>query len=87
LTTLPLSAILGDMMNPNHKHFQKAADRILSIFYDMRIADSDLMHVAVYTGAYAENKEVLEKIIEFGEHVRHERERLTSLPSTARMGA
>jgi hypothetical protein len=74
------------MMNPNHKHFQKAADKILNVFYDMRLADVDLMHLAVYTAAYAENRDVLEKIIEFGEHVKHERNRLTSLPPTARMG-
>lgn len=74
-------------MNPNHRHFQKAAEKILNVFYDMRIADVDLMHVAVYTGAYAENKEVLDKIIEFGEHVKHERERLTSVPSAGIMGA
>lgn len=73
-------------MHPNHKHFQKAAEKILGIFYDMRIADADLMHVAVYTGAYAENRDVLEKIIEFGEHVKHERNRLTSEPPTARIG-
>jgi hypothetical protein len=75
------------MMHPNHKIFQKSADKILDIFYDMRIADEDLMHLAVYTGAYAENKEVLDKIIEFGEHVKYERDRLTSTPSAGIMGA
>ena len=86
MTGCPPSAIIGDMMHPNHKVFQKAADKILAIFYDMRITDVDIMHVALYTGAYAENKEVLDKIIEFGEHVRVERDRLTSSPSAGIMG-
>lgn len=63
-------------MQPNHKMFSKSADKILDIFYDVRIADTDLMHVAFYTVVQSEHPDVINKILEFADHVRHEMDRV-----------
>lgn len=76
----------------DHKHFEKAAKKVLDVFSDQRITDLDLMHVAFYTVVNAYPPEVLDKIIEFAAHVEYERKRigpdiLTSLPPVRTMGA
>jgi outer membrane lipopolysaccharide assembly protein LptE/RlpB len=60
----------------NRTQFQKYADKILAIFSDGRVRDHDLMYVAFYTviGAYPEV--VLDRIIEYTEHVKFERDRI-----------
>lgn len=64
-------------MQPNHRMFSKSADKILDIFYDVRIADTDLMHVAFYTVIQSEHPDVINKILEFADHVRQERDRVS----------
>ena len=70
----------------DHKHFEKAAKKILDTFSDERITHHDLMYVALYTVTNAYPKSVLEKIIEFSNHVDYERERLRSTPGYDRLG-
>ena len=60
----------------NRSHFQKYADKILAIFSDGRVRDHDLMYVAFYTVINAYPELVLDRIIEFAEHVKYERERI-----------
>jgi len=70
----------------DHKHFEKAASKILDVFSDERITHHDLMYVALYTVTNAYPKSVLEKIIDFSNHVDYERERLRSTPGYDRLG-
>lgn len=60
----------------NRNHFQKNADKILEIFSDGRIRDHDLMYVAFYTVINAYPELVLDRIIEYTEHIKFERERI-----------
>ena len=63
-------------MTGDHKIFEKAAKKILSVFTDGNITNHDLMYVAFYTtvNAYPADT-VLNRLEEFVEHVRQERER------------
>ena len=58
------------------KVFEKAAKKILSVFTDGNITNHDLMYVAFYTtiNAYPADP-VLDRLEEFVEHVKQERER------------
>ena len=76
----------------DHKHFERAAKKILDVFSDQRITDLDLMHVAFYTVVNAYPPEVLDKIIEYAAHVQYEKNRLngdhlTAVPPVRTMGA
>lgn len=70
----------------DHKHFQKAAGKILDVFSDERITYHDLMYVALYAVTNAYPKSVLDKIVDFANHVEYERERLQSAPGYDRLG-
>lgn len=56
--------------------FQKAASKVLDVFSDGRIRDHDLMYVAFYTVVDAYPDVVLDRIIEYTEHIKFERNRL-----------
>jgi len=56
--------------------FEKAAQKVLDIFSDGRIRDHDLMYVAFYTVVNAYPEAVLDRVIDFAEHVKYERTRI-----------
>lgn len=58
------------------RRFEKAAIKLLDVFSDGRMTTEDLMYVAFYTviKAYPQDP-VLNRIIEFTEQVKWERER------------
>lgn len=60
----------------NRNQFQKYADKILEIFSDGRVRDNDLMYLAFYTVVNAYPELVLDRIIEYTEHIKFERERI-----------
>lgn len=60
----------------NRNQFQKYADKILDIFSDSRITDDDLMYVAFYTVINAYPEVVLDRVIEYTEHIKFERKRI-----------
>ena len=64
------------MISGDHRRFEKSAQRILDVFSDGRVTDHDLMYVALYTvvNAYPEN--VLDRLVDFVNHVTFERERI-----------
>ena len=51
---------------------EKAADRIVDAFADMRITDEEMMYVAMYTVIKAQPIQILERVVEFGEQVKWE---------------
>lgn len=63
-------------MNGDRARFERAALKILDVFSDGRIRDHDLMHVAFYTVINAYPEIVLDRLIEFTEHVKFERTRI-----------
>ncbi len=64
------------MNTGNRNKFQKYADKILDMFSDGSVRDSDLMYVAFYTVINAYPDLVLDRIIEYTEHVKFERQRI-----------
>lgn len=56
--------------------FEKAAQRLLDVFSDGRIRDHDLMYVAFYTVINAYPEAVLDRIADFADHVKFERQRI-----------
>jgi hypothetical protein len=50
----------------------RMADRIVDAFSDMRVSDEDLMYVAMYTVIRAQPREILERVVEYGEQVKWE---------------
>ena len=75
MTLCPLSDSMETMMN--HKSFEKAAEKIVTVFSDGSITNHDLMYVAFYTVVNAYPEQVLDRVIEFAEHVKYERERIS----------
>jgi hypothetical protein len=64
------------MMNGDRARFERAALKILDVFSDGRIRDHDLMYVAFYTVINAYPEIVLDRLMEFTEHVKFERTRI-----------
>lgn len=60
----------------DRSRFEKAAQKVLDVFSDGRIRDHDLMYVAFYTVINAYPEVVLDRIIEYTEHVKFERNRI-----------
>lgn len=54
------------------RRIEKAADRIVDAFADMRITDEEMMYVAMYTVIKAQPIQILERVVEFGEQVKWE---------------
>ena len=64
------------MNTGDRSRFEKAAQKILDVFSDGRVRDHDLMYVAFYTVINAYPEVVLDRIIEYTEHVKFERDRI-----------
>jgi hypothetical protein len=64
------------MNTGDRARFEKAAQKVLDVFSDGRIRDHDLMYVAFYTVINAYPDIVLDRIIEYTEHIKFERNRL-----------
>lgn len=64
------------MMTGDRSRFEKHAQKILDIFSDGRVRDHDLMYIAFYTVINAYPEIVLDRIIEYTEHVKFERNRI-----------
>ena len=60
----------------NHKRFEKAAEKIVGVFTDGSITSHDLMYVAFYTVVQAYPEQVVDRVIEYAEHVKWERDRI-----------
>ena len=60
----------------NHKRFEKAAEKIVGVFTDGSITSHDLMYVALYTVINAYPEQVVDRVLEYAEHVRYERDRI-----------
>jgi F0F1-type ATP synthase gamma subunit len=65
------------------KRFEKAAAKILDVFTDGRLTSHDLMYVAFYTVVHAYPEVALDRLIEYTEHVKVERERIAESRSSA----
>jgi hypothetical protein len=50
----------------------RMADKIIDAFSDMRITDEELVYVAMYTVIRAHPRQVLERVVEYGEQVKWE---------------
>lgn len=64
------------MNTGDRARFEKAAQKVLDVFSDGRIRDHDLMYVAFYTVINAYPDVVLDRIIDYTEHIKFERNRL-----------
>lgn len=58
------------------KRYEKAAMKILDVFSDGRVRDHDLMYVAFYTVVNAYPSQVLDRLVDYVEHVKVERARM-----------
>lgn len=63
-------------MKADHDRFRRHAMKVLDVFSDGRITSHDLMYVAFYTVTNAYPEIVLDRLIEYTEHVKFERERM-----------
>lgn len=50
----------------------RMADKIVDAFSDMRVTDEELVYVAMYTVIRAQPRQVLERVVEYGEQVKWE---------------
>lgn len=58
------------------RHMEKQSKKILDVFSDGRITGFDLIYLAFYTVVNAYPDVVLDRLIEYTEHVKYERERM-----------
>jgi hypothetical protein len=54
------------------KRIERSADRIVDAFADMRIEDREMVYVAMYVVMKSGNRQLLDRVIEFGEQVKWE---------------
>jgi len=54
------------------RRIERAADKIIDIFSDIRIDDKELMYVAMYVVIRSQPRHILDRVIEFGEQVKWE---------------
>jgi hypothetical protein len=54
------------------KRMERAADKVLDAFADIRIEDKELMYVAMYVVIKAQNRQLLDRVVDFGEQVKWE---------------
>lgn len=54
------------------KRLERSADKILDAFADLRIQDQELMYVAMYVVIKSQNRQLLDRVVEFGEQVKWE---------------
>lgn len=60
----------------DHRRFEKAAAKIVDVFSDGSITAHDLMYVAFYTVIQAYPEQVVDRVIEYAEQVKWERNRI-----------
>lgn len=58
------------------KLYERYSKKILDVFSDGKVTNHDLMYIAFYTVINAYPPIVLDRIIEYTEHVKVERERI-----------
>lgn len=58
------------------RHFERQAKKIVDVMADGKITNFDLIYLAFYTVANAYPDIVLDRLIEYTEHVKYERERM-----------
>lgn len=54
------------------RRIEKSADKIVDAFSDMRVTDEELMYVAMYVVMRAQPRQILDRVIEFGEQIKWE---------------
>ena len=54
------------------RRIERAADKVLDAFADLRINDRELMYVAMYVVIKAQDGQLLSRVVEFGEQVKWE---------------
>ena len=54
------------------RRMERAAEKIIDAFSDMRITDQELIYVAMYTVMKSQPRIIVERIVEFGEQVKWE---------------
>ncbi len=54
------------------RRIERSADKIIDAFADMRIEDREMMYVAMYVVMKAGNRQLLDRVVEFGEQVKWE---------------
>ena len=70
LTGRPPLHYNGGTMDANR--ISKMADKIVDAFADMRVTDDEMMYVAMYTVIRAHPRQILERVVEYGEQVKWE---------------
>lgn len=58
------------------KLYERHAKKILDVFSDGKVTNHELMYIALYTVINAYPTVVLDRIVEYTEHVKWERERM-----------
>jgi len=54
------------------RRIERSADKILDAFADLRIEDREIMYVAMYVVIKAQNRQLIERVVDFGEQVKWE---------------
>jgi hypothetical protein len=54
------------------KRIERSADKLIDAFADMRIEDREMMYVAMYVVMKSGNRQLLDRVVEFGEQVKWE---------------
>ena len=54
------------------KRLERSADKILDAFADLRVADNEMMYVAMYVVIKAQSGQLLSRVVDFGEQVKWE---------------
>ena len=54
------------------KRIDRAADKIIDVFSDLRINEHEMMYVAMSVVIRAQPRQILERVVEFGEQVKWE---------------
>lgn len=54
------------------KRLERSADKIIDAFADLRIDDSEIMYVAMYVVIKSQSRQIVDRVVEFGEQVKWE---------------
>ena len=54
------------------KRIERAADKLIDAFADMRITDDEMMYVAMYCVIKARPSKIIERMVDFGEQLKWE---------------
>lgn len=56
------------------KRLERSADKIIDAFADLRIDDREIMYVAMYVVIKSQSRQIIDRVVEFGEQVKWELE-------------